>query len=329
MGWHGWRRARLRAVWSWCHRPGPMSFFEISNGLLSAKFCATGASLVDLRLAEVDHSLVLGMTAADLYSDNPAYMGSVVGRVGNRIGGAQFDIGDGPVKVTPNEGLNQLHGGPKSWSHQRWDLLAHKVDRILFGLSCPQGFNGFPGAVEAVVTYSLSGQGLDVEIEAHVSAPTPLALTTHSYFNLGPVATIDGHSLEVPAFATCELDEESIPTGELIPLDNPHLDMGQAIDLNFCIANAKDGRLRHHATLVAPGGKLRLEVHSNEPGCQIYTGDGLPQLAGEQATRPIGPRAGVALEPQLWPNAVNLPQFPNAVCLPGEPYKHLTRFQFG
>jgi len=284
-----------------------------------------------MRLAILDHGavtqgwwlndtpLILGYDDPEQYRDDPYFLGAIVGRVANRIGGASFDLGDGPIRLSPNEGRNQLHGGPTGFWTQRWEIAEVTRNTARLTLHSPGGDGGFPGAVDVEVTVRLETPRLTYDIRAWPDRPTPISIAQHNYYCLGDPDGIRNHRLQVPANATLALDDESIPTGEIAPGAGGPFDFRTPRALSqapagldhFFLFDTDPAPGALGATLRAPSG-LALRVLSDQPGAQIYTAHGLGP--------PFAPFAGVCIEPSGYPNAVNIPGFPNVIATPAQPY---------
>lgn len=284
-----------------------------------------------MRLAMLDHGavtqgwwlndtpLILGYDDPAQHRDDPFFLGAIVGRTANRIGGAGFDLGDKPIRLLANDGRNQLHGGPTGFWARTWKIGEVTRNTARLTLHSPDGDGGFPGAVEVEVTVRLDAPRLTYDIRARPDRPTPISIAQHNYYCLGDPDSIRNHMLHVPAQAMLALDDESIPTGEIASVAGGPFDfrapsaLSQApegIDhfFRFDAGRAPGGPV---ATLRAPSG-LTLCVSSDQPGAQIYTGQGLGP--------PFAPFAGVCIEPSGYPNAVNIPTFPSVIATPAHPY---------
>ena len=322
----------------------------IAAGGLEAEVLPYGAHLVRLGVPGADGvsaSVVLSLPVVADYTDrdrNP-YVGSVVGRWANRIGGARFPLDYHPVEVVANEGPNQLHGGPEGFDRRIWQVRRHDRDRVVLELVSPDGDQGFPGTVTAVADYRLEPGGddrppvMELVLTATADASTPVNMTTHTYWNLSgdPAASVDDHRLTVPAAWTVEVDEGLLPTGRLpevagTPLDLRHGPrLGDVLDglapagLDRCFVLTHElGReavgLRPAARLVDPASGRAIEVATNQPAVHVYV------PSGPVAGRP--PRGGVCLETGALPDALNRPGFKPKVLRPGGEYRHVHRVTF-
>ncbi|MBT9382877.1 galactose mutarotase [Pseudooceanicola sp. CBS1P-1] len=309
---------------------------EIGNGVLSARLLTHGARLQDLRLAGVAHPLVLGSDRLEDYLGPMAYFGATVGRYANRIGGAAFVLDGERYALDANEGGRTcLHGGSEGTGVCNWTLAEAGADMAAFTLDLPDGHMGFPGLFEARVTYRIEAAQLLVEMEAQCSADCPVSLAHHSYFSLDTAGDVAGTRLHVPASHYLAVDAAKIPlpgapapvAGTAFDFRVPRLFGASGIDHNYCFEEA-EGVVRLMAIASGREG-LSLVVESDAPGLQVYGADHLP-IAGLPGLEGLsyGPRAGLALETQNWPDAPNRPDFPDAVLRSGATYRNVTRYGF-
>lgn len=292
---------------------------RIAGPHLSATILTLGATVQDLRLTGVPHPLVLGYPTLAPYLGAGLYVGALVGRVANRIGGARFTLDGREVRVDANEGANLLHGGTDGIHRQLWRVEDRAPDRVRLALDLTDGHMGFPGNLAIRAEISVAGDALEFDLTATADAATPVSLAHHGYFTLDDSGDIRRHRLQTAADHYLPVDDALIPTGEIAPVDGTDFDfrqpreIGAGHDHNLCLSRAR-GPLRHVATLTGQGG-LRMEIETTEPGLQLYDG------------RHLG-YAGVALETQMWPDAVNHPAFPDPILRSGEVYRAQTRYRF-
>jgi aldose 1-epimerase len=308
----------------------------ISGDGLTARFLPVGATLRDLRLDGVDHPLVLGLAADGDYPAHSNYMGATAGRVANRIGGARFVL-DGALHRTDANflGRHTLHGGSEGTGRRVWDVLEHDADRVRFGIDLGDGEMGFPGAMRVEAGFACApGAVLRVEYRAWGEAATVCNLAHHSYWNLDGGPDLRHHRLRVAADRYVPVDDEMIPTG-VAPVAGTRFDFragrplpGEGpLDHNLCLSAGREG-LREVAWLRSAASGIEMSVATTEPGLQVYDGARLAtQVAGLDGRR-YRAHAGVALEPQGWPDAVNRPGFPSQELRPGEVYEQVTTFGF-
>lgn len=315
---------------------------RIAGGGLSASILTWGAVVQDLRLDGHAAPLVLGFERFADYPAHSPYFGAIAGRYANRIRAGRFVLDGQTVQVETNFlGRHLLHGGARGIGKRPWRIADAGPDRLRLEITDPDGHAGFPGTLAVACTYRCTAAAaLSVTLEATTDAPTLCNLAHHSYFNLldGGATAALGHLLAVAAAAYLPVDAELIPTGEVAGVAGTAFDFrapraldaagraAAAIDHNFCLAPARRP-LSFAARLAAPEGAA-VEVFTTEPGLQVYTGGKLaPPVAGLGGRR-YGAFAGVALEPQVWPDAPNHPAFPQAVLRPGERYSQTTEYRF-
>ena len=297
----------------------PVEAIRISGPRLSATVLTLGATVQDLRMQGVAHPLVLGFPTLAPYLEAGLYVGALVGRVANRIGGARFMLDGREVRVDANEGSNLLHGGTDGIHRHLWRVEDRAADRLLLALDLPDGHMGFPGNLATRAGISVAGDTLDFDLTATTDAATPVSLAHHGYFTLDDSGDIRRHRLQVAADHYLPVDAALIPIGQIAPVAGTDFDfrqsraIGAGHDHNLCLSRAR-GPLRPVATLTGQTG-LRMDIETTEPGLQLYDG------------RHLG-YAGVALETQIWPDAVNHPAFPDAILRPGDRFRAQTRYRF-
>ncbi len=290
-------------------------------------------------------NVVLGHADPTTYAADGGYLGATIGRFGNRLSQGRFEL-DGTVhQVVTNEGRNTLHGGLVGFDKRTWTVTRAEPDLVELALHSPDGDQGFPGAVEVTVTYSVAPGVVRIDYHATTDRDTVLNLTNHAYFNLDGEGSgsVDDHLLCVEADAFTPTDDELIPTGEIrdvtgtafdwrsprtvgagLRADDEQLTFGQGLDHNFVVRGTG---LRRVATLRSQSG-LTLAVASDQPGVQVYTGahfDGT--VVGTSGTA-YGPRAGIALETQGFPDAPNHAGFPSTVLRAGAVHTSTTTWTF-
>ncbi|GGG65356.1 aldose 1-epimerase [Salipiger pallidus] len=305
---------------------------QIAGGPVRARVMTWGASLVDLRLASVDHPLVLGSEDFSAYLGPMRHFGAIVGPVANRISGGRMVVDGHHHDLDRNEGgCTTLHGGSAGFSGRNWTLDAADHSSVTFRLHHTHGTGGFPGEIDVTARYSLDLQGvLTIEIEGSTDRPAMFGPAFHGYWSLDGGADLSGHSLTVDAEEYLPVDRAKIPSGGPVPVAGTAFDYGHpstpdpALDHNFCLARTH-GRMRRAATLDAGG--LRLTVETTEVGLQVYTGGDLKTAPAKGlGGQPYGANAGIAFEPQFWPDGPNHPDFPSPVLRPGDTYRQVSRF---
>lgn len=320
---------------------------------VEAEVAPRGAALRSLTLTASSGArvnVVLGHREAADYGRLPGYLGVTVGRYANRIDGGRFTLDGREVQVEPNEGPHALHGGAQGWDTRDWELIALLPHEIRLGLTSPDGDQGFPGTVRAEARYAVVDDTVVVEYSATTDVPTVVSIANHAYFNLagegsGPV---DDQVLTVLADGYTPVGEDLIPTGAVrdvtgSPLDwrepvrlgdritTPQGDLVEprGLDHNFVLRDsATPNGVREAASLQSAVTGVHLQLSTDQPGLQVYTGQYLDgTLVGTSGTA-YGPRGGIALETQQFPDAPNQPGFPPVVLRPGERYSATTRLRF-
>jgi aldose 1-epimerase len=287
----------------------------------------------------VRRNVVLGQATPADYLDSRDYLGSTIGRYANRIAGGRFEIDGVPVRVGAHDRGNHLHGGPDGFERRIWDLVDHSATHAELALESPDGDQGFPGNLRASVRYDVDGDLVRIRLGATTDAATVVNLTNHAYFNLDGVGrgTIDDHELVVAADAYTPVDAAGIPLGGHADVAGTPLDFRAArplgpvvrsgdqqvvavhgVDHNFVLRGAG---MRHAATLSSARTGSLIELHTDQPGLQVYTGNGLDGSRPSAEGGRYRQGDGIALEPQLFPDSPNRPDFPSAVLRPGQEYR--------
>jgi len=311
---------------------------DAGNGIM-AQVASFGATLVDVRVPDRHGrigSVVLGLDHIADYAHQRAFLGATVGRVANRIRDARFSLNGHTYKLEANDPPHHLHGGSNGWHRAHWQMqpLAGGEPAVTLTHRSPAGDAGYPGAVTVRLVYRLSHAGaLSIEMEAEVEQTTPLGLAPHAYFNLAGSGTVLEHQLTVMAQSYTPGDP-LVPTGEIRPVAGSPLDYRRPrpvwpeLDHNF-VLDGHVGSMRPVARLFEPHSGRTLDVRSDQPGLQVYAGrflDGSTTGRGFRHER----HAGICLETQAFPNAVNVPAWHAQVIRhPGETYRHRVVYAFG
>lgn len=312
----------------------------LRGGGLVARLLTWGAVVQDLRLEAHAAPLVLGFAEFAPYLTHSPYFGATAGRCANRIRDGHVEI-DGRSHTLDRNflGRHHLHGGAASAGKRLWRLADHGRDFAVLEIDFADGEMGYPGALHLQARFALQAGGVfEVIYEARAEAPTLCNPAHHSYFVLDDTGSILDHRLKVAAEAFLPVDDELIPTGEVRPVAGTAFDFrtpralreavaGGPLDHNFCLSAARTA-LRPVAWLESPHSGVQMELRTTEPGLQVYAGHKidipLPGLDG----RPMGAFAGIALEPQVWPDANHHPHFPQALLRPSKTYRQHTQFAF-
>lgn len=322
------------------------SLYTISCGRITAVVTDLGATLVRLLVPDADGrtaDVVLGYDTPAEYLQNDGFLGATVGRNANRVKNAAFLLNGEKIRLTPVEGNNNLHSGPDCLKDRLWTAASVSETAVTFRLDSPDGDQGFPGNAVLCVTYAVdSSDTLHIRYDCVSDKDTVFNMTNHSYFNLAghdhPEAAME-QVLTIPGRFFTAADAESIPTGELRPVDGSPMDfrtpkpIGRDIGADYDALNLQGGYDHNYevfcdpcAILTDPGSGRTMAVSTDLPGVQFYAGNFLDQ-PGKGGVY-YGKRAGVALETQYYPDSVNHPEWPQPFVKAGTPWHSETRFRF-
>ena len=282
--------------------------------------------------------LVLGLADARAYFADPGYLGILVGRYGNRIGGAAFALDGRDYQLAANEGRHHLHGGLLGFGRRLWTVREHRRDLLVLHYRSPDGEEGYPGNLEVTASYRLHPDRLDLRFEARTDAATPFNPTHHPYFNLAgdPAVPAAAQWLQVPAAGYLPVDAALIPTGAVAAVAGTPFDFRRAATLH-ANADPADPQLRagggydhclvldpghgYCAALYSPHSGVAMRIDCDAPALQLYGGHGLD-------IQHPGLGRGLCLEPQDYPDAPNRPAFPPAILRPGQTYRRDIGYRF-
>ncbi|PSL20929.1 aldose epimerase family protein [Shimia abyssi] len=310
------------------HAPTPDQIRQttLESETMSVTILNLGCITQDWRVrhAGADLPIVLGYRAATDYLNNPAYLGAIVGRVANRIGGAAFELNGARHTVTANAPPHCLHGGDMGISKRIWEMDADETRAVELRHTSPHGDQGFPGEAVFTTTITLSGTTLTYDMRATVDRPTPINLAQHNYYNLMGRGTAHTHTLHIPANQITERSDDGIPNGTY------HATAGNRFDFTRprAISDADPAREGYddnlvlsapHTTLSAPNG-LSLSLTTDQPGLQLYSSMFLTEEHTPHAGQSHTPYSAICLEPQHFPDALNKPGFAPIIATPGAPY---------
>lgn len=316
----------------------PPDVYTLTNARgATASVTPFGATLVELRVPDREGRLgnvVLGLDAPAAYAAQRFFLGAICGRVANRIRDARFALDGQIIALDANDPPHHLHGGAGGWSGLAWSVSAVDARSIALDHRSADGEAGYPGEVTARAIYHLTDDDeLRIEMTATTQFhPTPVNLTHHSYFNLAGAGTVLDHELTVLADSYSPGDPV-VPTGAIVPVAGTAFDfraprkVAPELDHNFVVGTPGNG-LRSVARLVDPRSGRVMTVRSDQPGLQVYAGrflDGTTAGRGSVHVR----HAGICLETQAFPNAINVPAWRDQVILrPGAVYRHTAVYAF-
>lgn len=324
---------------------------------LRARILTYGASIQALLVPDRNGALAdvsLGHATLKEYLDHPQYMGATVGRVANRIARGRFTLDGVEYRVPVNNGANSLHGGSEGFDKANWKIVelgAEPRPRLVLRHVSPEGDQGYPGTLTATAAYSIAADALTVEYEATCDRPTIVNLSNHAYWNLAGEGGEEGamdHRLTIPADHYLPTDEGSIPTGEFRPVagtafdfrtptrigarlrdgSDAQLRIGRGYDHNWVIAREVAPEPRLLARLEHDGSGRIMEILSDRPGLQFYSGNFFDGTTVGKSGGIYRMGDAVALEPQKFPDTPNRPEFGSVRLAPGETYRNTIVWRF-
>lgn len=335
-------------------KPTALYTLQNENGM---EACITnfGGRIVSLMVPDRDgnfHDVVLGFDSIAAYfpENNQTDFSAAIGRYANRINKGRFVIDGDTVKLPTNNFGHCLHGGPTGWQYKVYDAKQPDDTTVVLTLQSPDGDNGFPGNVTAQVTYKLTSDNrLDISYEAVTDKLTVINMTNHAYFNLNgdPSQPITDNTLLVNASTYTPVDSTFMTTGEILPVADTPMDFtsprvigeridetqfeqiknGKGYDHNWVLDTKGDDSLIA-ARLQSPSTGIVLEVLTDEPGIQVYSGNFLDGTITGKNGKVYNQRAAICLETQHYPDSPNKPEWPSVELRPGNIYKSHTVFAF-
>ena len=316
-----------------------------------------GAIIVSLITADASGNfanITTGFDNPQQYANGAGYMGAVVGRYANRIANGRFSLDGVEYTLAVNNGDNAIHGGLIGFDKKIWTAGYSDINdeaQLILTLISEDGEEGYPGTVNVTVVYTLNDENqLVIDYSATADKATIINLTNHAYFNLDghDADSILEHEIMINADRYTPVNSESIPTGEIadvagtpldfrtaktigqdIESDHQQIQYGSGFDHNFVINHEQPAQLSHAASVYSPQSGRVLNVYTDQPGMQFYTGNFLNgSLIGNDGAV-YERRDAFCLETQHFPDSPNKPNFPSTVLRPGELYQTRTIFEFG
>ena len=335
-------------------KPTALYTLKNSNGM---EVCVTnfGGRIVSIMVPDRNGDLkdvVLGMDSVQAYfpENNQTDFGASIGRYANRINQGRIVIDGDTIQLPQNNFGHCLHGGPSGWQYKVYAAEQPNDSTVVLTMESPDGDNNFPGNVTAQVTYTLTADNaIDIAYKATTDKPTYINMTNHSYFNLNgdPTQPITNNILTVNASRYTPVDSTYMTTGEILDVTDTPMDFknakevgaqieevdfeqikfGNGYDHNWVLdTNRDDSQVA--ATLYSPATGIQLEVLTDEPGIQVYTGNFLDGTVTGKKGIVYNQRTGICLETQKYPDTPNKPEWPSALLKPGEPYTSHCVFRF-
>ena len=327
--------------------------YTLRSENLVAQITPFGARVVTLFIKDTDGKwtdVVVGHNKLAAYQTPPGerFFGATVGPVANRIGHASYRVEGEAWHTDANDhGVNTLHGGSKGFDMRPWEVVSSTPTSLTLSLECPHGQDGFPGNRTITLTYSVDKLDFKVDISGTSTKVTPLNISHHPFICLRGEGegSVEDYIVTITASAYTPVDSLSIPTGEIAPVEGtpfdfrtPHslgerinqpdvqLQYGHGYDHNWCL----DGEgMREVCRVEDPVSGRSVAVITDQKGLQLYSGNFFDGSENGKNGKPLGFRSSLVLEAQGWPDAVNHPEFPSIVLLPGEEYTSSTIYRFG
>ena len=332
-----------------------LKLYTLKNGN-GVEVCITnfGARIVSIMVPDKNgemQDIVLGFDNIEDYINVPSDFGATIGRYANRIGQGKITIDGQEIQLPQNNYGHCLHGGPTGWQYKAFEANQKDDKTIKLTVVSPDGDNNFPGNVTAHVTYTLTDDNaIDIKYEATTDKKTIINMTNHSYFNLdgNPSGSAMNHTLYLASDSITPVDDTFMTSGEMLAVagtpfdfntpkaisqdvsnfDNEQIKFGKGFDHNW-VLNTKGDINQVAAKLVSPVTGISLEVYTNEPGIQVYTGNFLDGTVKGKKGIIYQQRASVCLETQHYPDSPNKAHWPSVILEPGKTYQSHCIFKFG
>ncbi len=324
---------------------------RLENGGLSCEILTYGGALRCLNVPDRNGrsvDVVLGFDSLEDYMEQTGFLGALIGRFGNRIGNAEFELDGKRYELFKNDGANHLHGGRRGFDKRIWKIEARDDTKLALSLVSEDGEEGYPGRLEVYVLYELKEDALEISYRAFSDADTLCNLTNHAYFNLSghDSGTVEKQLIKINASHYTPTDAGLIPTGEIADVTGTPMDLrepvvigeradldfealrfGGGFDHNYAIDGA-DGTLRLAAVAESRETGVVLETWTTLPGVQFYSGNGMAGLPKGKNGAPYDRRWGFCLETQVYPDAPHHANFPSALLKKGAEYRKKTVYRF-
>lgn len=334
----------------------PVALYTLANDTgFTVQITNYGARVVSILAPDRNGrraDVAVGCESIDRYLNeaDARFSGPVVGRFANRIARGRFALDGAEYRLPQNDNGNSLHGGTKGLDSRVWNVEEADDRHVVLSYVSPDGEEGYPGELTLRATYTVTDDNaLRIDYRATTDRTTVVNLSNHTLFNLGGEGSgpVLGHELWIDASATTPVDSVLIPTGAIAPVDGTPFDFrtptpigaridtddeqlrnGLGYDHNW-VLNDFSGEVRLVASLYDPASGRKMEILTDQPGLQFYSGNFFNESSRGKFDRTIGYRGAVALETQNFPDAPNHPSFPSSVLRPGETYTQTCIYRFG
>jgi aldose 1-epimerase len=306
----------------------------LRDGDVAITVLSIGCVIQDWRVGDLP--VVLGYGDAEDYRSNPVAMGAVCGRVVNRIRNAQFMLNGEEWQLPANAAPHHIHGGPQGLGLQTWRMEPDGDRAVRLSLHSPHLDQGYPGAIDFAVTLRLDGHRLSYDMRGVPDRETPINLAQHVYFNLNGTGEVRDHRLRINASRYTPNGDDTIPLGRIDPVAGTHYDFRTA----RVLADADPKRTGWDGNVVLDGGEqvqaeaeapngMALRLWTDQRGLQLYTSNTLGPHGTPGAGAVHQPFAGLCLEAQNLPAALDYADFGSILCSPDMPYRQQTSIEIG
>lgn len=334
----------------------PVALYTLHAGDITMQVTNYGARVVSLWTPDREgryEDIVLGYENIGRYIDNTGerFLGAVVGPYANRIAKGRFTLDGAEYTLPLNNNGQTLHGGLKGVDRVVWDVVSATDDKLVLHYLHPDGQDGFPGNLDIEMTYSLTPDNeFRVDYKATTDKPTVANFSHHPFFNLKGEGngTVLDNVMTINASHTTPVDSVLIPTGQIAPVEgtpfdfrephaigerigaeNEQLRNGGGYDHNWVIDRKTESGIEQVATVWEPASGRTIEVLSDQPGLQVYSGNFFDGKSIGKYGKPQRYRESLALETQKFPDSPNHDNFPSTVLRPGETYTQVCIYKFG
>ena len=334
----------------------PVALYTLKGGDVTLQVTNFGARVVSIFTPDKDgayEDIVVGYNNIKDYVTPPGerFFGACVGPVANRIGNARFQIDDILYSTPANDnGVNTLHGGYIGLDNVVWDVVSADESSIVLHFLHPDGLEGYPGNKDMTMTYTVTPEGeFKIDYKVVTDKTTPINISNHPFFCLRGEAngTVEDYIMYIKSSSFIPIDSLSIPTGEIADVtgtpfdfrtahaigemigeDNIQLKNARGYDHNWCIDRETENDVELMCTVYDPQTGRQVDVLSDQPGIQFYSGNFFNGKSCGKYGRPLGFRSSLALETQHYPDSPNNPQFPSVLIEPGQTYTQTCIYRF-